>query len=518
MGRLLGESRPDVSQGATWDDYWGHNFNSRAQMDRDQTVGSSESEQGSTETTPNCETKCDTEEQNKCTAKESTVVDNGNSSKIEPLHTTDYNEAQSYVDSVMTQPFCNSVTATPTANRRKRYLSAPSVDSTMKKRKNGRKSDKGTTDDDSCREVRQDSSSDSDISSGAESNIKRKGRRRILKPKREQKSESRSDSNNMGTEVVLKAVRDLQASIDKRFDEMKTESQSVVKQLQDQIGKVREEFNSRMDGLTKKVETKVTQNVRKAIDDKVKGIKKDLDSELTRVKNHIKETEKGVLRVKETIIPILDERIADELEEIRNKVEGIEKGLKEQKRDSVSNMQGIGEDTRIKNIIIRNFPERLDEDIKKRVHYMIRDTLNLKNIRVVEAVRLPNKNRSNPGIVKATLDSKESKQLVMQHKKKLKDSTRYCKAFIENDVPAAQRAINANFRAVLHALGESNLQLRGSRISSRHDYQQRSEQSYTDHSINTGSYDIPRNQGRVYGRQYGSSDNRSKGARHESRY
>ena len=106
----------------------------------------------------------------------------------------------------------------------------------------------------------------------------------------------------------------------------------------------------------------------------------------------------------------------------------------------------------------------------------------------------------------------------MQHKKKLKDSTRYCKAFIENDVPAAQRAINANFRAVLHALGESNLQLRGSRISSRHDYQQRSEQSYTDHSINTGSYDIPRNQGRVYGRQYGSRDNRSKGARHESRH
>ena len=51
---------------------------------------------------------------------------------------------------------------------------------------------------------------------------------------------------------MLKAVKDLQITIDKRFDEMKYENQFVVKQLQEQVDKVRDEFNSRMEGLTKR--------------------------------------------------------------------------------------------------------------------------------------------------------------------------------------------------------------------------------------------------------------------------
>ena len=330
--------------------------------------------------------------------------------------------------------------------------------------------------------------------------------------------------------VVLKAhidyisvnkVSDLiiQVSIDKRFDELKLENKCVVKQLQDQIGKVRDEFNSRIEGLTKNVETKVTQNVKKAIDDKVKGVKKEMESELTRVKNNMKETEKDITRVKETIIPTMDERIGDELEEIHNKVEVMEKDMRKRNREGPSNKQKDDGNARSKNIILRNFPERADEDIKRRVHYMIRDTMKLNNICVVSAERLTNNNSSKPGIVKVTLDSKESKQRVMQHKKKLKDSSRYNKTFIEHDILAAQRAINANFRTVLNVIGERNLQLRGSRISARQVYQEKEDKPFKDYSRNTGSYNMHETKNRAYRRQESPSRYyRNRDSRQETRY
>ena len=56
--------------------------------------------------------------------------------------------------------------------------------------------------------------------------------------------------------------------------------------------------------------------------------------------------------------------------------------------------------------------------------------------------------------------------------------------FIENDVPAAQRAINANFRTLFNALAESNLQLKGSRISIR----QYGQEQYASHNRDESSY------------------------------
>ena len=127
---------------------------------------------------------------------------------------------------------------------------------------------------------------DADVETDTE-NSKNGPKRRILTAKREKKSSQRAEANTSGTEAVLKAVKELQLSIDKKFDEMKQENQSVVKQLQEQIGQVRVEFNNRMDGLSKKVESKVTQNVKKNIDDNFKSVKKDMESEMSRVKNFL---------------------------------------------------------------------------------------------------------------------------------------------------------------------------------------------------------------------------------------
>ena len=60
----------------------------------------------------------------------------------------------------------------------------------------------------------------------------------------------------------------------------------------------------------------------------------------------------------------------------------------------------------------------------------------------------------------------------------------YKNVYIEHDVPAAQRAINSNFRTLLNALGESNLQLKGSRISFRQNEQDQPVSRNRDTSIN----------------------------------
>ena len=175
------------------------------------------------------------------------------------------------------------------------------------------------TDDNSNKEDNEDADVEIDTE-----NSKNGPKRRILTAKREKKSSQRAEANTSGTEAVLKAVKELQLSIDKKFDEMKQENQSVVKQLQEQIGQVRVEFNNRMDGLSKKVESKVTQNVKKNIDDKFKSVKKDMESEMSRVKKQLKDTEKDIARVKETIIPTVNERLGDQIDELRNKVNDIQ--------------------------------------------------------------------------------------------------------------------------------------------------------------------------------------------------
>ena len=310
-------------------------------------------------------------------------------------------------------------------NQRKRYLSASSADTIVKKRKNILDIDNANADSDLQNENEEDADAESDVNANDT-----KGRRRFVKAKRDLKMSHKSESNDTGTNKVLKAVMDLQKSVDKRFDEMQEENKSVVKQLQEQISDIRKEFNGRIDSLTKTIETKVTQNVKKCIDDKVKGIRKDIDGELSKVKKQVKDAEKDIINVKETLMPTINERIGDELDELRATVKQIQKDVQEKKGSRTEDVIETKDETRDRNIIIRNFPERENEDVKSRVKNMIRDCLKLRNITVLSAERLASKNNLNPGIVKATLDSQESKQLVMKHKNRLKDSSRYRNSFI----------------------------------------------------------------------------------------
>lgn len=119
------------------------------------------------------------------------------------------------------------------------------------------------------------------------------------------------------TEIVLNAVKNLQISIDKRFDEIQTENKEAIKQLHDKIGEVRKEFNSRMEGLAEKVEVKVNQTMKKNVEEKVKPIQKEMVADISKITKHMKDVEKDMDKLKETIIPTVQEKLGDEIDDLR---------------------------------------------------------------------------------------------------------------------------------------------------------------------------------------------------------
>lgn len=112
--------------------------------------------------------------------------------------------------------------------------------------------------------------------------------------------------------------------------------------------------------------------------------------------------------MQETLISMVNERLADEIDELRNEVNNIRAQL--HLRSIGGTSHEFSQEIRDKNIILRYFPERVDEDIKKRMHNMIRYTQKRKNIPVIKAERMVNKHNRKR---QATLDSRESKQSVL---------------------------------------------------------------------------------------------------------
>ena len=120
-------------------------------------------------------------------------------------------------------------------------------------------------------------------------------------------------------------------------------------------------------------------------------------------------------------MPTMNERLGDELDELRNKISKIQEDLHEREKSGAQPAHEGKKELRDRNIIIRNFPERDNEDVKYRVKNLIRDSLKLKDVSVLSAERMVNRNNPKPGLVKATLDSTASKQEVMRQKNILKD-------------------------------------------------------------------------------------------------
>ena len=78
------------------------------------------------------------------------------------------------------------------------------------------------------------------------------------------------------------------------------------------------------------------------------------------------------------------------------------------------------------------------------------------------AVRKQNRQDDRkPGIIVATCKSKEGKLTIMKSKRHLKDTRRYEKVFIENDLPKTQRVLNSDLRTIVRTIGSDKIKSEG---------------------------------------------------------
>ena len=264
---------------------------------------------------------------------------------------------------------------------------------------------------------------------------------------------------------ILDAIKMIESKMDNQHAEIKKTNEFMMKHIQEEIGKVRTEFNSRFDGLTKKVEAKVGEAVNKKIEDKVSKMSKELHEKSKKIQDKVYRVEDGLKRLEERTIPTVHEAIGDELDTLRSRIERIDNTIQ---GNGITN--NLSESSKT-NFILRNFPEREREDINYEVTRVLKDGLKLRDIEIEKAERKPNRsNNGKPGIVIAKCKSKEDKHTIMRNKNKLKDSKRYERVFIEHDLPRQQRVLNSNMRAIVNTIGRDKLQVRGSRVNvKRHD-------------------------------------------------
>ena len=135
---------------------------------------------------------------------------------------------------------------------------------------------------------------------------------------------------------------------------------------------------------------------------------------------------------------------------------------------------------------MRNLREREAENIVDRVNNVI-GYLKVR-AEVVEAVRKESKSSSKPGIVIATLRTKEEKKQIMRAKNGLKNSSRYKNVYIEHDIPSYHRKIRNNLHRIVTTLGQEKLEIRGSRV-----YKSEQSRSYGEGSHHGYRLEEPRN-------------------------
>ena len=87
---------------------------------------------------------------------------------------------------------------------------------------------------------------------------------------------SSNSSEPVCISAVLSAIKKMETKMNNQFDAIRKNNDSVIKQLQEEIGKVRSEFNNRFEGLTKKVETRVSETFTKKVKEKMSKLSKDI--------------------------------------------------------------------------------------------------------------------------------------------------------------------------------------------------------------------------------------------------
>lgn len=206
----------------------------------------------------------------------------------------------------------------------------------------------------------------------------------------------------------------------------------MISNLSDNFNSVASRLESRMSEIEGNVEKRLTVKFDKVIHDKVK-------SEVGKLKD----------------------QISSEVNELKEKVVSLGKSYAEVAASSGKVINSELKDQHQLSVIVKNllFDKREENDnsiLKNKVSALFKDGLKLADINVAKLVRKTSRSDDKPGIVVITFATMEHKKGVLKAKRVLKNSTKYSRVYIENDLPLQQRINNNNNRTLLKALGRDN--------------------------------------------------------------
>ena len=236
----------------------------------------------------------------------------------------------------------------------------------------------------------------------------------------------RSDLQEMRSEMT--------STFESRFTSFEAKlTNTVMKVVHEEIDSVKKDFNTRIDGLSNKLESKLesklVQYVETHIDKKVSSVSDDLQKSLG-----LSELQKEVTSLKTTYASVAG---AGASVPASSSSEGIER-----------------------NIIIRNLrcgpKEETDRTVTlNKVYKLFRDSLKLKTVKIVSCERKSPKSKKT-GVILVTIETADQKQEIMQIKNRLKNTPEYKDVYIENDRSFSTRINESNMFTVLKELGKAN--------------------------------------------------------------
>ena len=212
---------------------------------------------------------------------------------------------------------------------------------------------------------------------------------------------------------------DLTKTIDNRVDSLEEKLRNVMLTVvKEEVDKARKEFNDRIDGMASKVETKLRQSLENKIEVKLKQAKDEIKGEF-------------------------------DLATIQQEISTVKKSYAEATKTDI----GTENDIVIRNYVVDPKEAEDTQVTFNKVNSLIRDGLKFTDVTLVKCER--KKSHGNrPGVIIATIESRDQKQKLLDNKKKLRNTRAFSNVYIEDVRPLSSRINEANMMTVLHELGK----------------------------------------------------------------
>ena len=167
--------------------------------------------------------------------------------------------------------------------------------------------------------------------------------------------------------------------------------------LKNEIQKIQNDFNNRIEGLAKKVETKVTKAIDKELDNKVKSMRSGFDKDKNKIKTSNDKILKSVNKLEETTLPTFKEELGDKIDELNRRLKQLEEV---RPNGQTKNRPQISDDLK-RSVVFKNLEERENENMKDRVNSLIYNGLRLDTIKVISATRKSTRRELKSGVIVA---------------------------------------------------------------------------------------------------------------------